>query len=216
VAIPDDHLCGDQSITLTGRDTAAGKSYAAWLKRKEAGRAAAGYAGATLPPPRVAAARVVTAIDIEARGRPATSASPRSEGPTFGTAVPASTWLCRPAAPPRASRRSRRQRLARRFGRHMRRSRPHLEDRRPGHGTDIRALRHALWQPPGLVQGGAAHGRPGRRDCRGEARLRQATGGRRRRSRDHRGVGPDGPAIVSAAWSDTASASRRPRRRGGS
>jgi hypothetical protein len=40
-----------QSIGFTGRDTAAGNSYAAWLKRKQAARAAAGSPSGGTPSP---------------------------------------------------------------------------------------------------------------------------------------------------------------------
>jgi hypothetical protein len=38
-----------QSIAFTGRDTAAGNSYAAWLERKQAGRAAADISSGGTP-----------------------------------------------------------------------------------------------------------------------------------------------------------------------
>jgi hypothetical protein len=40
-----------QSIAFTGRDTAAGNSYAAWLKRKQAGAAASGASAGEPPSP---------------------------------------------------------------------------------------------------------------------------------------------------------------------
>jgi len=40
-----------QSIAFTGRDTAAGNSYAAWLTRKQAGSAAADVSSGGTPPP---------------------------------------------------------------------------------------------------------------------------------------------------------------------
>ena len=50
---------------FTGRDTAAGNSYAAWLKRK---RGRPGGRRLRTPPGRVSRILVVTAVDVEARG----------------------------------------------------------------------------------------------------------------------------------------------------